>query len=428
MAAIQPIPPVVLDPAPPAPGPGQRRRLLIIAGMSMLGPFSVDAYLPAMPAMRESLAASDATIQLTITTFMIGLALGQVVIGPLSDAVGRRRPLLIGLACYALGSLLCTLAPSADMLLALRFLQGVAASAGLVVSLAIVRDLYSGREAARFLSLVRTLSGAAPLAAPIIGAQVLLVTEWQGIFVVQAAFGLLLVAAVAAGLGETLPPVHRHPPRLGTAVRALGGVGRDPAFLSFALPAALMTGAAFSYISGSSFVFQDGYGLSAQAFSAVFALNVVCMVTGALVNALLMRRFGPERLLAFGFALLVGGPSLLLLVTLGTDAGVVGAAICLSVCLTGFGFANANAMALSIDAHPGAAGSAAGLFGILQFMTAAGAAPLAGLTNSASGWGLGLQMLTWAGAGTLLYIVLRRRMARKTAAAELQGGAHARHP
>jgi MFS transporter, DHA1 family, multidrug resistance protein len=396
------------------PSSGRRRGpLLVIAGVSMIGPFSVDVYLPAMPTMASRLSTSSATIQLSITTFMIGLALGQLVIGPLSDAFGRRRPLLIGLSSYTISSLACALAPSALALVSLRFVQGIAASAGLVVSLAIVRDLFAGREAARFLSYVRTLAGVGPLAAPVIGAQVLRLTEWRGVFAVQMVFGILLVIAVSRGLRETLPPSLRQSPKLRRALGSLAMVGRDAGFLSYTLPAALMSGAAFSYISGSSFVFQNGYGVSPQTFSLIFSMNVVSMVLAALVNARLVRAIGPGRLFAFGLGMLVAGPLFLLLMLISTDLGIVGVVAALSVCLIGFGFGNPNAMALAINSHPNSAGAAAGLFGILAYTAGAVAAPLGGLMNASTGAGLGLQMLTWAAAAATVHLILRWQIAKR---------------
>lgn len=401
---------------PPAEGQSssrQRGPLLVIAGLSSIGPISVDLYLPAMPEMGRDLAASNVMIQLTITTFMIGLAVGQAVIGPVSDTFGRRRPLLVGLAIYTISSLVCVIAPSVLTLTAARFVQGVSGSAGIVVSLAIVRDLYAGREAARYLALVRTLAGVGPLAAPVIGAQVLRLTDWRGVFVVQVVAGLLLMIAVAQGLRETHPAELRHPAKIRVALSSLGTVGRDANFLSYALPAALMTGAAFSYISGSSFVLQNGYGLTPQEFSLVFSLNVVSMVLAGLASAMLVRAVGPKRLFAFGLTILVFGPLLLFVIVLGTNLGVAGFVFALSVCLIGFGFGNPNAQALAMDSHPRSAGAAAGLFGILGFTMGAIAAPLAGATNASSGIGLGIQMFVWATTGMLLHLILRRRIAQR---------------
>jgi DHA1 family bicyclomycin/chloramphenicol resistance-like MFS transporter len=193
-----------------APRSSQVRLVFIIGALSAFGPLSLDMYLPALPSLSQELGGTATQAQLTLTACLLGLAAGQVLAGPLSDALGRRRPLLAGLLGYTGASLLCALAPSVPILIGLRLLQGLAGAAGIVIARAVVRDLYSGTEAARFFSLTMAVNGLAPILAPILGGQLLRVTSWRGVFFVLAAIGLALVLVAALGLRETLPPPHRR--------------------------------------------------------------------------------------------------------------------------------------------------------------------------------------------------------------------------
>ncbi len=389
---------------------GRIARYLVVAGISMLGPISVDMYLPALPSMAEAFAAPDPVIQLTITAFLIGMATGQLVVGPLSDAVGRRPPLLVGLGCYVAASLLCTLTASAPALIGLRFVQGMAGSAGLVIALATVRDIYAGRQAARFMSYVQMFTVLGPLLAPLIGGQVLRVSDWTGIFVAQAIVGLVLVTGAAVALRETHPPELRRPARFGAALASLRDVARDAEFLSYALPAGLVTGAAFTYIASSSFVLHGTYGVSPQTFSAIFAINAMSLVLATQANGLLLRWVAPERLLRFGLAAIATGPLVLVAIATATDFGLAGVVPALSLCLIGFGFTNANAAALALTPHPRSAGAAAALVGILRFSVGAVSSPLAGLAGGGTPVGLGLQMFGFAVAASAVHLLLRRRV------------------
>ena len=182
---------------------GRLKLVLLIGGLSMFAPLSMDLYLPALPALTRDLGGSPSLMQLTLTACLLGLAAGQLVAGPLSDSWGRRRPLFVGLAAYALASLLCALAPAVPVLVVFRLLQGTAGAAGLVIARAVVRDVYEGRNVARFFALTILISGLAPILAPVIGGQLLRFTSWRGAFVVLAAIGVILLVAAAFGLSES---------------------------------------------------------------------------------------------------------------------------------------------------------------------------------------------------------------------------------
>src|SRR5215212_411713 len=196
--------------------------VLILGGLSAIGPLSTDMYLPALPALSHELPSTVSQAQLTLSAGILGLSLGQVLAGPSSDALGRRRPLLIGLVAFALASLLCIIAPSVEVLTVLRFVQGVAGAAGIAIGLAIVSDMYAGSVQARVFSLLMLVSGLAPIIAPVIGSQLLAFTSWRGIFVILALIGIVLLLSVTFGLDETLPAARRQSGGLSASLRAFG--------------------------------------------------------------------------------------------------------------------------------------------------------------------------------------------------------------
>ena len=352
---------------------------LILGALGAIAPLSIDMYLPALPALGRDFGAGAAQIQLTLSAFLLGLALGQIVAGPISDVLGRRRPLLIGIAAYAVASLLCILAPSAGALTLLRFVQGAAGSAGIVIASAVVRDLYAGIAAARYFSMLMLVSGLAPILAPIFGAQVLRFTSWQGVFVVLAVLGTVLLLAVALGMRETLPPESRQRGGIRATVTTFRQLLADRAFLSYTLASGLAFAAMFVYISGSPFVLQEIYGVSPQQFSLLFGMNAVGLVGASQVNAHLVGRVAPRRLLIAGLVAQVVGALILLAVVASGTIGLIGVVPALFVVVASLGFVRPNATMLALAGQPSTAGSAAALMGVLQFALGATTAPLAGI-------------------------------------------------
>ena len=226
--------------------------IVILGSLVAIGPLSIDMYLPGLPEITRSLDATAAAVQLSLTACVAGLAVGQLIAGPLSDRLGRRRPLITGLVTYSGVSLLCALAPTVLALTGLRFLQGLAGGAGIVIGRAVVRDLYSGAQAAKLFSSLMLVTGLAPILAPVLGAQILKVTTWQGIFVVLAALSAAIVTLAAIALPETLPRERRDPG--GNTLHTMRHLLTQRSFLGYALTAGLAFGALFAYISGSPFV------------------------------------------------------------------------------------------------------------------------------------------------------------------------------
>lgn len=376
-------PPAPAAAEPTAPTTGGGVTLLVLLGtLTAIGPLSLDMYLPAFPAMTRDLGATQAQIQLSLTTCLIGLALGQLVTGPLSDRWGRRRPVLVGVVAYALLALVCALAPTAPTLAAARFAQGFAGGMGVVVARAVVRDRYAGRAAARYFSRLTLVFGVAPVAAPSVGSLVLQLGSWRAVFVTLAVIGLLLAAAVARWLPETLPVERRSSGGLAGVARTMRSLFADRTYLGYALTQGFAFAGLFAYISGSSFVLQDVFGVSATTFSLLFGLNALALVVMGQANARLLDRFSPRRLLVA--TLLVSAVAAAGVLAGATAGSLALVAVTLFVFVGSLGMVMPNSTALALDKHAGHAGTAAALMGGLQSVVGALAAPVVGLGGEGS--------------------------------------------
>jgi len=359
---------------------GRRFRIVLVLGfLTALGPLTIDMYLPSLPTITADLHTSAAAVQLTLTGTLVGLAFGQLLVGPLSDAVGRRLPLLAGIAVHVLASVLCVIAPNLAVLGALRVLQGLGAAAAAVVAMAIVRDLFDGLAAARLFSRLMLVVGVAPILAPTIGGLVLSWTSWRGVFVVLTVVGVAIMTASVLVLPETLPASRRRNGGVLGTVRDYGRLFTDRVYVGLILVAGLAMAALFAYVSGSSYVFQNGYGMSEQQFALIFAGGAVGLIGATQFNVRLLRRWTPQQIM--GGALLAGlGFGLVLLILAATKiGGLAGILIPLWLVLAMVGLAMPNAPALALSRHGEAAGTAAALLGAVQFGVGALAAPLVGM-------------------------------------------------
>lgn len=389
---------------------GRKARFaLILGGLTAFGPLSIDMYVPALPQLTTDLGATSAQAQLTLTAVLLGLGFGQLVAGPISDSVGRRKPLMTGLVIYIVASVLCALSGEVYALAALRFLQGFGAAAGMVIARASVRDLYSGVEVARFFSALMLVTGLAPILAPVIGGQVLTYTTWRGVFVVLTVFAIVLMTVAVFALPETKPREWRQPLRLGATFVTFGRLLSRPSFLGNALAAGLAMAAMFAYVSGSSFVLQGIYGLSPQTYGLVFGLNAVGLVAGGQINARLVGRVATEsQLLVTALASASAAGALLVgAVLFGMPLPVILAALFVMISSLGFVMPNTTTIALSDQRE--VSGSASALLGVCQFVVGALAAPLVGLGGTGSALPMALVMFGVVLASTVVHLTLGRR-------------------
>lgn len=352
--------------------------ILVLGALIALGPLTIDMYLPALPAIADDLNTPSSAVQLTLAGTLIGLALGQLVIGPLSDIVGRRLPLIVGTGVHILASVACIVAPNIAVLGGLRVVQGLGAAAAAVVAMAIVRDLFSGRAAATVLSRLMLVMGVAPVLAPSLGGAVLLVGSWRLVFAALAIMGVALITLAIVSLRETLPPERRRASGVMPVLRTYRSLLRDAQFVVLVLVAALAMSSLFAYIAGSSFVLQEEFGLDEQQFAIVFAAGAISLIGASQLNVLLLGRFAPVQIVlaALSFAVLAGG--VMAVLAIAEIGGMAGFVIPLWFVLGAVGFVMPNAPALALSRHGEAAGGAAALLGAAQFGLGAIVAPIVG--------------------------------------------------
>jgi DHA1 family bicyclomycin/chloramphenicol resistance-like MFS transporter len=406
-----------IDPAEAArPGPLGRppQPIVLLGALSALAALSLDMYVPGLPALATDLHTTASSAQLTLTACLIGLALGQLLTGPLSDAHGRRRPLLAGMALYTAASVLCALAPSIWLLIPLRLVQGAAGGSAIVVATAAVRDRGENNTGtAKLFAVLMVINGIAPIAAPVIGGQLLHWTTWRGVFLVLAGIGAVLLAASVPLFGESLPPERR---RRGGGVRALLPVYRrllrDRVFLGCLLGNGLALGSMFGYISGSPFVLQDIHGLTAQQYSLVFASNGAGIVLGSQLSHRLVGRVSPRALMLAGLCgSTAGGVGVLLSALSGAGLPVLLPLLFLNVGSLGLVLPNASALAL--DGHGDSAGAAASLLGPTPYLLGALASPLVGLGGQHDAAPMGVIIAVFDALALGSFAVLARRTSTK---------------
>ena len=400
-----------------ADAPSRRRTIVVLGMLSTFGPLSLDLYLPALPQLADSLGTSASSAQLSITSCLLGLAVGQLVAGPLSDRLGRRSPLIVGLFLYLLTSAACALAPSITVLVLLRLLQGLSGAAGLVVARAVARDLYSGRRLVIPFSRLILVSGLAPVVAPVLGGQLGRVMGWRGVFLVLAGFGLVLLLAGVFGLPETLPERRRTTGGVRATLHGFATLLRDRFFVGAAASAGLAAASMFAYIAGATFVLQKLYGLSPQAFSFVFGANALGIMAMGQVAALLARTRSAVRVLALGLGLNLVG-ALALAVTVLTALGLPFLVGSLLVMVSAVGLVFPTSTALALADYPEQAGTASSLLGLGQYVAGALAAPLVGIAGTGTAVPLGVVCLSASTGASLVFatlvvpVVLARRRRR----------------
>ncbi len=362
----------------------ERFGLALLLGMlGILGPLNIDMYLPSFPQIADDFGVRASFVQLSLTTCLIGLAVGQIVVGPISDAQGRRKPLLLFISLFALSSLLCAIAPNITILVIARFLQGFTASAGIVLSRAVVRDVFSGRELTKFFALLMVINATAPMIAPMTGGAILLLpfATWHTIFYSLAILGLIIVLTVAVRLKETLPPEKRIPSTVKHSVKTIGNLLKDRSFIGYALTIGFIHGGSFAYVSGTPFVYQGIYDVSPQVFSILFGINGLAIISGSFI----IGRFGgiihERSLLRLAVITAVSATSVLLVMTIieGPLASIV---IPIFIYMTSMGMILTSTFTLAMDKQGHRAGSASAVLGMLPLLFGSMVSPLVGIDET----------------------------------------------
>lgn len=398
----------------PVSRPSVLTLVLVLGALTALGPATIDMYLPSLPAIQQELGASPSLVQLTLAAYFIGLALGQLVYGPMSDRFGRKRPLYAGLGLYVAASIGCALAPTIHALVALRFVQALGGAAGQVIPRAVVRDLHVGAAAARTLALLMLVMGVAPILAPLVGGAILLVSSFRAIFVLLAVLGVACLLLMVFALPETSRT--RTPLDVAVITKNLGEVLRDRRFTAHSLTAAFAWAGMFAYISGSPFVLIQLFGVSPQHYGWIFGTNAFALVLGTQIGHRLLRRFTPGAVVsaATPFLLVAGGG--LVFVTVANVGGVTSVCAGLLMYLGTIGFIAPNATALAMDDQGGRAGLASAAFGAMQLGIAAVVASMVGALNDGSARPMAMVMAGCAASSFIASRVARGPSALGSAA------------
>lgn len=385
--------------------------VLILGSLAALGPLSIDMYLPGLPDLTADLETSTSHAQLSLTACLLGLAAGQLLVGPLSDVRGRKKPLIAAMLCYMAASLLCAFSPTIWVLVFLRFIQGASGAAGIVISRASVRDMSEGTELTKLFSMLMLVNGAAPILAPIIGGQLLNFVSWRGIFAVLAGIGILLWLAVLFSLPETLPKNRRADGGTRKTVKTYHMLLRDKEFMVLAFTQGLIMAAMFAYISGSPFVMQNIFGVSPQMFSLMFAINGVGIIVASQTTGRLAGRIAERKMLVFGLCWASAGSALLLISSV-FQTGLPGILSGLFLVVSSVGIVGPTSFSLAMAKQEGQAGSAAALLGVLPFLLGATAAPLVGIAGSGSELPMAIVIFICDSLALLLFLSLRKKAER----------------
>lgn len=384
--------------------------ILIISALAAIAPFSIDMYLPAFPAMAQDLHTDIAHVALSLTTFFIGISVGQLLYGPLLDRVGRKKPLLFGLVLYTLASIGCAFAVSGRWLIALRLLQALGGCGGMVAVRAIVRDIFPVKEIARVISTIMLVMGIAPIIAPTAGSAVMTAFGWRAIFYFLAAFGAILIAAVVFALPESKQPDPSISLQPGHILRDYFSVLKHPQFLAYALCGGLGSAGMFAYISGSPFVYIKLFGISEAHYGWLFGLNAFGLIFGSQLNRFVLRRFSSQQAITVISSLQASlGVLLIVSLTLGQFQ-----MIAMLVLISGYlflqGFLYPNTTALALIPFEKNAGAASAMMGFLQMVCSSLASAMVSYLHNGTALPMTGVMAVCAGLGLLsLFTIMRKR-------------------
>jgi DHA1 family bicyclomycin/chloramphenicol resistance-like MFS transporter len=382
--------------------------VLVLGSLTAFGPLSMDMYLPGLPGVAEDFGSSASLAQLSITATLIGLAIGQLLFGPLSDITGRKRPLLLTLTTYAVVSLLAVFSGDVWVFIGLRFIQGVSAAAGIVIARAASRDMYTGKDLTKFIAMLALVNGAAPILAPLFGGFLLNFTSWRFVFVVLFAIGVVMLLAVIFVLPETLPEKDRKQGGLTETIQTFGILLKDKVFIGVAMAQAFASMSMFAYIAGSPFVLQNIYEVTPLQFSIIFAMNGIGIIISAQLTGKLSSNIDETHLLKWGVSISFAG-SLLLIATVLFSLPMWVLLPALFLVVSSVGIVNTTSFSLGMQRQGKMAGSASAFLGILPFAGGGIVSPLVGIAGDYTAVPMGVVIFITSTMAFTIYHVLVKR-------------------
>lgn len=384
------------------------RFALLLGALAAMGPLTIDMYLPSFPAIAASFDTTASLVQVSLTACLLGIGIGQLVFGPMSDVHGRKKPLVYSLIGYGIASAISALSPSVTAFIAARFLQGLAASAGIVISRAIVRDSFSGRSLTKFFATLMLINNLAPILAPILGGVILTFTEWRSIFGLLSAIGFLFFIIVLFRFEETLPEDRRIPSNFGNTVKNFVSLLKNREFMGYALAQGFIMAGIFAYVAGTPFVYQNIYEVSPQAFSLLFGMNGIGLIMGTQTVGRLTGLLTELQFFKVGlFMSLASGTTLLLAVLF--NGPLLTIIIPIFFFVSSIGVIGTSSFSLAMESQGHIAGSASALLGLLPFLLGAITAPLVGISGEYTAVPMGVIIFASALLATLSYKGLSRR-------------------
>ncbi|TLS36557.1 Bcr/CflA family efflux MFS transporter [Pseudalkalibacillus caeni] len=403
----------------------QRLGLAFLLGMlCMLGPFNIDMYLPSFPEIAEDLDVQQSLVQLSLTACLIGLAVGQLIVGSISDAKGRRKPILLFISLFAIASVLCALAPNIIVLVIGRFIQGFTASAGIVLSRAIVRDVFTGKELTKFFALLMVINATAPMIAPISGGALLLLpfASWHTVFIFLGILGVAIVITVAFKLKETLPVEMRQPGSIGNSLRTMGSLLTDRSFIGYAIVVGLVQGGSFAYVAGTPFVYQGIYNVSPQVFSILFGINGLAIITGSFLVGRLSDFIEERSLLRTGVLISVSANAVLLSMAI-IKGPLFMIVIPIFIHMLTIGIILTSTFTLAMKNQGHRAGSASAFLGMFPLVIGAIVAPIVGIDETTA-IPMATILFSCSFIGSIAFFTLTREVGKRTKSHKSTGASH----
>lgn len=384
------------------------RFALLLGALAAMGPLTIDMYLPSFPTIAASFDTTASLVQVSLTACLLGIGLGQLVFGPMSDVYGRKKPLVFALVGYGIASLICMLAPSITAFIAARFLQGLAASAGIVISRAIVRDRFSGRALTKFFATLMLINNLAPILAPILGGAILAFTEWRGVFGVLSVIGFLFFVIVLWRFEDSLPKENRVPSNLSNTIKNFMSLLKDREFMGYALAQGFIMAGIFAYVAGTPFVYQNIYGVSPQMFSLLFGMNGIGLIIGTQTVGRLTGVLTELQFLKVGLFMSITSGTLLLFAVL-LNGPLLTVVVPIFFFVSSIGVISTSSFSLAMESQGHIAGSASALLGLLPFVLGSITAPLVGIGGEETAVPMGAIIFGSALIAVLSYVLLTRK-------------------